>query len=94
MPWGIVGDQGAEVDRVVPRALGLTGVGLCVCRRGYLTSALDMEIHTEISSRQMAWAQAYETRALHVVGQCEMSIITFICLAINCSAEANECKYR
>lgn len=37
----------------------------------------------------MARSQAYETRALHAGGQCELSIIEFIYLVINCSAEVD-----
>lgn len=83
-----------------PRTFGLKTVWLSVAGCTFSLPPICLAAlhstwkYTQISSRQMAWSQAYETQALHVGGQCELSIIEFICTAINCSAEVYRYRYR
>lgn len=50
-------------------------------------SSVHMETHTKISSRLMALSPDDETQALHVAGQCALSVTEFICTVTNCFAE-------
>lgn len=90
-----MGDLGAEKnhavhDHIVQKLSVSVSQYLCTFSLPLICPAsLYMETHTKISSRPMARSQACETRALHAGGQCELSIIEFIYLAINCSAEVD-----
>lgn len=50
-------------------------------------SSVHMETHTKISSRLMALSPDGETQALHVAGQCALSVTEFVCTVTNCFAE-------
>lgn len=86
MLWGILGHQGTKETHAVHvlKAETLSQSQDVPPRR---LSSVHMETHAKISSRLMALSQDDETQALHVVGQCALSVTEFICTVTNCSAE-------